>query len=276
MGAWLQFVGALREPQTHPAAFYVVVARALAEQMGSMSPQDYAEDHMRQMILDVVKPGSQPFGSDARRPHQGVRLTPAHVSCALLAQARARQQMGSTPVSMPGAPANLTEVMAQYVRAQQEVLDKDKKKGVLPYSLATRLQDLGLTTLPEESKPTEESLLRVESLAKVAHNEGRKWIGSAEGEDLQVNFRPSWTRTPDFDAFAGSGSIDEKARESVASRKLRALHERVDFPSFANFMGHLLDWGLKMIVTKALTPIDVLSYQLTLCRVSEEFGITRY
>ena len=275
LDAWLQFIGALHEPQTHPAAFYVVVARVLAEQMGSMSPQDYAEEHMRQMILDAVKPGSQPFAADAGGPHKDVRPTPAHVSCALMAQVRARQQAGTAPASFPGAPANLSDVMAQHVRAQEEVLEKDKKRGTLPYSLSTRLQEMGLTTLPEEAKPSEESLLRVEALARVARNEGRKWIGSAEGEDLQVNFRPSWTKTPALDAFAGGGSIDEKARESAASKKLRALHDKVDFMSFANFTGHLLDWGIKMIVTKAISPIDLLSYQLILCRVSEEFGGVR-
>ena len=277
--SWLQFVGSVHEPQTHPVAFYVVVARALAQQMGSMSPQDYAEEHMRSMILDAIKPGSQPFVADAEGQHKEVRLTPAHVSCALLVQARARRHADTSPsassLGIPGAHADLSAVMAQYVRAQQEVLEKDRKKGVLPYSLSTRLQDLGLTNLPEEAKPSEEALLRVEALARVARNEGRKWIGSAEGEDLQVNFRPSWTRTPALEAFVGSGSIDEKAREFGAAKKSRALHDRVDFMSFANFMGHLLDWGLKMIITKALTPVDVLSYQLILCRVSEEFGGVR-
>lgn len=175
---------------------------------------------------------------------------------------------------LPGA-ASLSDVMAQYVQAQQAVLDKERKRGVLPYKLSDRMKEMGLATLPEEAKPTEEALLRVEALAKVARNEGRKWIGSAEGEDLQVNFRPSWTRTPSLDAFAGGGSIDEKARDAQAAKKQRALHEKVDFLSFANFTGHLLDWGLKMIVTKTLSPVDIISYQLVLCRIAEEYGGVR-
>ena len=45
--------------------------------------------------------------------------------------------------------------------------------------------------------------------------------------------------------------------------------------SFANFSSHLLDRGIEMIVTKAITPIDLLSYQMIICRVSEEFGAVR-
>ena len=59
------------------------------------------------------------------------------------------------------------------------------------------------------------------------------------------------------------------------ARKVRGLHEKVEFLSFANFTSHLLDWGLKMIVTKTLSPTDVLSYQMVLCRISEEYGGTR-
>ena len=242
--------------------------------MGSLVPQDLADAHMRTMILESIKPNSQPFSEDIDGLHNDVRLTPAHVSCALLAQTTAHRRAGaaSDALGIFGAPANLSDVMAQDVRAQQELLDKENKKGVLPYSLSSRMQELGLMKLPEEAKPSEEALLRIEALAKVASSEGRKWIGSAEGEDLQVNFRPSWTRTPSLEAFVGSGSIEEKSREMQTAKRARALHEKVDFMSFANFTGHLLDWGLKMIITKALTPTDVLSYQLILCRIAEEYG----
>ena len=165
--------------------------------------------------------------------------------------------------------------MAEYVKAQKAVLDKDKKKGTLPYKLHERLEELGLTRVPEEAKPSEEALLKVESLAKVARSDGRKWLGSAEGEDLQANFRPSWSRTPSLETFAGSDSMDEKLQRTATEKKARSMHDKVDFISYANFTSHLLDWGLKMVVTKALVPVDVLGYQMVLGRIAEEFGGVR-
>ena len=245
-----------------------------------MDPRAYADEHMRTMIMSSTQPSAQPFAADQDGPHKEIRLTPAHVSCALLVQAMVRQQSAGTPAASEnlaglGGQSALTNVMAEYVKAQQAVLEKDKKKGTLPYSLAERLKELGLASLPEEAKPSEEALLRLETLAKVARSEGRKWVGSAEGEDLQQNFRPSWTRTPSLEAFVGDASLDQKVREAQATKKVRSLHDKVEYMSYANFTSHLLDWGLKMIITKTLTPIDLLSYQSILCRISEEYGGVR-
>ena len=41
------------------------------------------------------------------------------------AQVRARQQAGTAPASFHGARVSLSDVMAQYVRAQKEVLEKE-------------------------------------------------------------------------------------------------------------------------------------------------------
>ena len=84
VNAWVEFVISVHDPPTHPADFYVAVARVLAEEMGSLSPQDLADDHMRTMILETIKPGAQPFQSDGSSPLKEVRLKPAHVSCALM------------------------------------------------------------------------------------------------------------------------------------------------------------------------------------------------
>ena len=225
---WAQFVVSVHDPVAHPAAFYVIVARALAELMGTAAPQDYADDHMRTMILDMIKPNAQPFSNDESGPHKELRLRPAHVSCALLVQATAKKQFAA-PASSGGGLADtsgLSEVMAEYVKAQKAALDKDKKKGTLPYKLHERLEELGLKRVPEDAKPSEEALLKVESLAKVARTDGRKWLGSAEGEDLQANFRPSWSRVPSLETFAGSGCMEEKCRGWQQRGRLAACMRR--------------------------------------------------
>ena len=118
-------------------------------------------------------------------------------------------------------------------------------------------------------------MIRLESASKAAHAQGRHYVGSAEGEDLQVNFRPSWTRTPKLDVLVGDGSLEEKIRDALDARKQRSQQDRVDFLSYANFQGHVLDWGVKMVITKVMDPVHLIGYQLVLTRVAEECGGAR-
>lgn len=66
-----------------------------------------------------------------------------------------------------------------------------------------RIADVGLEAFPSEALPTEEAMLRFERLARAAAVKGRLYVGSAEGEDLQAHFRPSWCRAPDLDMARG-------------------------------------------------------------------------
>ena len=118
-------------------------------------------------------------------------------------------------------------------------------------------------------------MIRLKSASEAAHAQGRQYVGSAEGEDLQVNFGPSWTRTPTIDVLVGDGSLEEKIRGALDARKQRSQQDRVDYLSYANFQGHVLDWGVKMVVTKVLDPVHLIGYQLILSRVAEEFGGAR-
>ena len=90
-------------------------------------------------------------------------------------------------------------------------------------------------------------MMRLESSAKAAHAQGRQYVGSPDGEDLQANFRPTWTRTPSLDVIVGDGTFEEKVRGALDARKTRSQQDKVDFTSFANFMGHVLDWGVKIV-----------------------------
>ena len=84
-------------------------------------------------------------------------------------------------------------------------------------------------------------MIRLQSAFEAAHAQGRQYVGSAEGEDLQVNFGPSWTRTPTIDVLVGDGSLEEKIRGALDARKQRSQQNRVDYLSYANFRGHVLD-----------------------------------
>ena len=140
-------------------------------------------------------------------------------------------------------------------------------------NLQTRVKEVGLTGLPD--LPSEDAMIRLESASKAAQAQGRQYVGSAEGEDLQVNFRPSWTRTPKLDVLVGNGSLEDKIRDALDARKQRSQQDRVDYLSYANFQGHVLDWGVKMIITKVMDPAHLIGYQLVLTRVAEECGGAR-
>ena len=96
-----------------------------------------------------------------------------------------------------------------------------------------RLQEVGLNNFPSELLPTEEALIKFESLSKSARDKGRKFVGSSEGEDLQLHFRPTWTRTPSIDVLVGDGTLEDRIKGAFAARKARAEKERVDFAGYA-------------------------------------------
>ena len=273
---WLHFVASVdADPKSlHDVMFYAIVARTLAEVMGSAQPADYAEPHMRSLIVDGIKVGAAPFDKESEVvTWRSVKVQPAHVALALRVQAKAVAQHAPPSASaIPGGDA-LAQVMQQYVQTQQAELDKGRKKDTLSYDLKARVKEVGLSGLPD--LPTEDAMIRLESASKAAHAQGRQYVGSAEGEDLQVNFRPSWTRTPKLDVLVGDGSLEEKIRGALDARKQRSQQDRVDYLSYANFQGHVLDWGVKMVVTKVLDPVHLIGYQLVLTRVAEECGGAR-
>ena len=273
---WMHFVASVDlDPKSlHDVMFYATVARTLAEIMGSAQPADYAEPHMRSLIVDNIKVGAAPFDRESEAGvWKSVRIQPAHVTLALRVQAKAVEQYAPPSSSaIPGGDA-LTQVLQQYVQTQQAELEKGRKKGTLSYDLQTRVKEVGLSGLPD--LPTEDAMIRLETASKAAQAQGRQYVGSAEGEDLQVNFRPPWTRTPKLDVLMGNGSLEDKIRDALDARKQRSQQDRVDYLSYANFQGHVLDWGVKMVITKVMDPAHLIGYQLVLTRVAEECGGAR-
>ena len=92
-------------------------------------------------------------------------------------------------------------------------------------------------------------MIRLESASMAAHAQGRQYVSSAEARSPS-EFRPSWTRTPTIDVLVGDGSLEEKIRGALDAQKQRSQQDRIDYLSYANFQGHVLDWGVKMVVTK--------------------------
>ena len=120
--------------------------------------------------------------------------------------------------------------------------------------------------------PSEETLIKFEKMAKSARDKKRTYIGSSDGEDLQMHFRPSFSRLPPIDPVIGEGSLEERMRGALDFRKSRAEIQRIAYPSFANFMGHILQWGFTMILTEVMQPTELVGYINMLVQISEEHG----
>ena len=200
---WIQYVMSVDESSgtRHKAPFYVIVARAMAELMGSVSPSDYEEPHMRDMIKTGVVVGATPFDKEGEtRDWRTVKLQPVHVAVALRVAGKALDDKARATAAQAAAPqTGLTNVMSEYIKAQQAVLEKDKKKGTLSFNLADRIKEVGLADFTTEALPSEDALIRLEAAGKPACDQGRMYVGAVDGEDLQANFRPRWSRTPKLD-----------------------------------------------------------------------------
>ena len=272
---WVSFVCSVDEApkEKHPLLFYASVGRAMVELLGSAEKDDYADPHMRSQIIENIKSGAQPFAEDPPGGSwQGVTLNAAQVSLALRVQAKAQNMV--VPRGAPSAPP-VPDALAQALATFSGATAKDIKKGTLSFDFKARLQELGLSDMPRELIPSEESLIRLESMAKASREKGRILVGSAEGEDLMANFRPPWSRTPKMDVFVGDGSFEEKVKSALEAKRTRSAEDRVGFTGFPNFLGHVADWGFKMVITKAFSVTDFMAYMMTLVRVSEECGGVR-
>ena len=93
------------------------------------------------------------------------------------------------------------------------------------------------------------------------------------------------------------GSLDDRLKDVAAAKKAVAGVDRVDFVSYADFQvggpgrqrgvgcvaapvvvrakAHLLEWGLRCMITRAFDPVVFLGYQWQLARIAAEHGGTR-
>jgi hypothetical protein len=62
---------------------------------------------------------------------------------------------------------------------------------------------------------------------------------------------------------------------AVSPAQAQSALDKIDFSSFADFGGHLMDWGIKCILARVFCPVTLLGYIWHLCRLSAEHGGTR-
>ncbi|CAK0887936.1 unnamed protein product [Prorocentrum cordatum] len=251
---WVQFVASVQDApaDTHPLIFYAGTARALAEFIGSVEPTDYAEEKMRDFVISSLQVNAVPFDQDQDEQWENFKLKPAHITLALKVQTKAMREFPSGCPGSSSAADQTAQAIAEWAKVQHAKAEKEAKRGTSSFNLQDRIAEVGLRCVQGYLLPTEEALLRMENLpsAKIARGKGRKWVGSSEGEDLLANFRPGFSKTPKLDVLVGSGTIGDK--------------ERIGFMGFANFLGHLHDWGTKMVLSKVITPVQYWAYEMQL------------
>ncbi|CAK0884291.1 unnamed protein product [Prorocentrum cordatum] len=264
---WVDFVLNV-EPnaaEKHDLFYYVSVARLLAETIGSTSLSDFEDPLMREMIKAAIVVNDLPCAAEQDPAWKAWKVSPAQVVFALKVQTKCAQA---------APPARMAEAVKQLAELQTQALQKGKPKR-LSFKLQDRIVEVGLQNFDKDTLPSEEILAKFEAGAKIANDKGRAWIGSAEGEDLRDHHRPAWSRTPLVDAVVGDGSYEDRVRQSAAAKRGSAWIDKIDYVSFATFMGHLHEWGFKVILTKACSMADFFSYVHIMIRIAEENGGVR-
>ena len=229
---------------------------------------------------DSIKVHDVPYSSEGNEKWKTWKVVPAQIAFALRVQAKCAQ--GASPASgAPSRPATeskelvgMADAEKQFAELQSQALQKGKPKG-LSFKLQDRAVETGMQDFAKGTLPSEEVLAKFESSAKIAYDKGRQWVGSAEGEDLREHHRPQWSRTPVVDAVIGDGSYEDRVNQSAAAKRSGAWVDKVDYTSFATFMGHLHEWGFKVILTKACRMSDFFAYANNIIRISEEHGGVR-
>ncbi|CAK0878097.1 unnamed protein product [Prorocentrum cordatum] len=195
-------------------------------------------------------------------------VQPAQVTFAL----RVQRKCASAEPALPTPETTLADTMREYLEAQEATQKRSTK--ALSFKLSDRLTELGMDAFPKEGLPSEENLAVFEAAGRIAKEKSRMYVGSADGEDLQRNFRPAWSRVPGVDVPVGEGSVPDRQRQMADFKRARAASE-IDYPGYATFQSHLLDWGVKLILMKTATPLEVLGYTLLIAKVAEEQGGAR-
>ena len=262
----IEIVDLLKEADTAPGGgrpprdeqFYDATASAIAGSLGASAAVDLADDFMRGEITGAAKQWKEDG------------LTSAHVAIALRAQKLAAEKAATTATST-GIDA-LTESMQLMVEMQREKLEEKRDGPQLTYDLGARTKKVGLGKLADELLPTTESMAKLERAAKDAAKKGLRYYGASGGEDLASGFRPAWTRTPKVGPSVVGDTMAERVANASAERSAKSAEESIGFVTFATFLGHVLDWGVKMIIMQQAEMIDVLNYIGLVVCVAEEHG----
>ncbi|CAK0874454.1 unnamed protein product [Prorocentrum cordatum] len=277
---WVDFVLSVdpNPSSKHDLFYYVAVSRLLAEAVGSISPSDFEDPHMRDMIKGSMAINDVPYASEPDEKWKTWKVVPAQIAFALRVQAKCAQAALPAPTAtfQPATESmtGMAEAVKQFAELQSQALQKGKPKG-LSFKLQDRLVETGMQDFARGTLPSEEVLAKFEASGKIARDKGRHWVGSAEGEDLREHHRPQWSRTPVVDAIIGGGSYEDRVKQSAAVKRSGAWVGKIDYISFATFMGHLNERGFKLILTKACKMSDFFAYSNNIIRIAEDLGGVR-
>ncbi|CAK0911428.1 unnamed protein product [Prorocentrum cordatum] len=236
----------------HDLFHYVSVARLLAETGGSIAPAGFEDPRMRDMIKASIPVHATPYATEQDDPWKSWKVSPAQIVLALKVQG-ARAKKASPGPSVPPEVAHnnkelsgMAEAVKQFAELQSQALQKGKPKG-LSFKLQDRKLELGMQHFAKDALPSEEVLAKFEAAGKIAHDKGRPWVGL----------------------------LRERAKQSAAAKRNMAWMDKVDYAGFATFMGHLHEWGFKVILTKACSMADFLAHAHNIVRIAEEHGGVR-
>ena len=260
----------------HDLRFYTGTARAMAEIVHGVNQEDFSDEFIRESLRSGLVPNDKPFESSGPDGWRDFTLTPAMVSLAFRVQKKCQKnkETSSAGVDASGVSAFQT-AMQQFVQATTNTSGASSAKKGLTFDLANRIREVGLAAFPKDGIPSEETLAKFEQAGKVAAEKQRKWIGSADGECLQTHHRPEWSRTPVLAAPPTGASLQEKLKHVLDDKKTRSEELKLDFQSFATFLGHVFEWGIKCVLMQAITPVELMAYMFNLCHVAEEYGGVR-
>ena len=280
---WANFVLSVDEnPKSkHDLFWYLSIGRRLAELFGSTSPLDFSDAVVRDMIVSTVKPFELPYDIEGEKePFKSWKVLPAQVTFALRIQGKCAKDTAAASGSAGGGVqqgdvAAVAGAIKQLADAQANIGQKSKPKG-LSFNKQDRIVELGLQALAADAIPSEEILAKFEAAGKIANEKGRMWIGSTEGEDLQEHHRPNWSRTPIVEAVLSSDApLEDRVKQALDVKRKRTWEEKISYPGYATFVGHLLEWGVKVVMMKVCTMTDLVSYLFNVTRVAEEHGGVR-
>ena len=205
----------------HDVMFHAIVARTLAEVMGSAQPADYAVPHMPSLTGHGIKVGAAPFEKKSEDvTWRSVKVVPAYATLAFRVQAKAVvQHVPPSASAVPGGDA-LAQVMHQYVQINKRSWTEVARKVRCHTTWKHVSGKVALSSLPDF--PTEDVMILLKSAFIAAHAQGRQCVSSAEARSPS-EFRPT------IDVLVNDGSLEEKIRGALHARKQRSQQDRVDF-----------------------------------------------
>ena len=80
---------------------------------------------------------------------------------------------------------------------------------------------------------------------------------------------------PKIDIRVGDGILEDRIKGAVDAKKSRLENNKVDYKGFATFLGHLLDWGINMLMNETFSIQELVFYTFLIIKIAEDHGGVR-